>query len=156
MNMKILCVVLRPTEVQDDDRDLGDADRVEQDAHLLLVESLELGDALPEVDQVGGDLDLPQVLLLHLVYLHLLQAVPVHLLDGSLARHQHDAPVVGAGGAPDVLHRLPLQLMPKYWTYFVRQINFNRQFLLQTPTYFQTVCSLCQKCQNFTAKVHLS
>ena len=67
MNMKILCVVLRPTEVQDDDRDLGDADRVEQDAHLLLVESLELGDALPEVDQVGGDLDLPQVLLLHLV-----------------------------------------------------------------------------------------
>ena len=107
--MKIPCVVLQATEVQDDGWDLGHTDGVEQGAHLLLVEALDLVDALPEVDPVGGDLDLPHIVLLGLVDLHLLQAVPVHLLNDRLAGHDHDAPEIGTGSASHVPNGLPLQ-----------------------------------------------
>ena len=60
--MKILRVVLRPTVVQDDDRDSGYTDGVEHGTHLLLLVALDLGDALPAVEQVGGDVYLPLVL----------------------------------------------------------------------------------------------
>ena len=76
--MKILRAVLHPAAVQDDDGHVpsGHADVVEQVAHLLLLETLDLLDAFPDVKQIRSYLDLPLVLLLNVVVLHLLDTLP--------------------------------------------------------------------------------
>ena len=55
---------------EDKDSPSGDADVLEHGSHLGLVKHLDLRDAVADLVDLGGEADLPLVLLLHLVVYH--------------------------------------------------------------------------------------
>ena len=63
----------------------------EHGGHLGLLEQLNLSVAVADLVGLGGDGDLPHVLLLNLLVVHVLHLFPGHVT--VLAHQQHDAPL---------------------------------------------------------------
>ena len=94
---------------EDDSAPSGHADMVEDSSHLRLVEHLDLAEPLADLVGLGGNVDLPHVLVLHLVILYVLQAVPRHVHDAGLACKQHDPTQIDDCSASYFFHCLLLK-----------------------------------------------
>ena len=81
----------------------GDADIQEHGNQFRLVN---FRVAVDDFVDLRSDADLPLVLHLHLIVLHVLHAESGDVVVGRLAHHQHDAIHVAASCAPHVPHGL--------------------------------------------------